>query len=273
VDDWVTVEAGPQRGQTLMRRVREELPLLSIWTGRTFQTRYRQSALDVLWSVVNPIAVLLIYGFVFTQAFSVTGDGVPYLSLAWSGLVVWTFASSTVQLAAQSMAAAADTIAKVYFSREVVPLAEVGAGAIDLGIWFVLLVGLALVQGVSIGVTAVAVVPALLLLLVWTAGASVFVGVVSVFVRDVRPTIGLLVRVGFIATPVMYPVSALPESVRWTADVNPIAVVIEAIRDALLRGTWPQWPLLLVHLVAGVVVLVASVAYTRAVEHRMVDVL
>lgn len=273
VDDWVVVEAGHQRSATLLRRVRDELPLLAIWSSRTFRTRYRQSALDVLWSVVNPIAVLLIYGFIFTQAFSVTGDGVPYLSLAWSGLVAWTFASNTVLLAAQSMGAAAETISKVYFPREVVPLSEVGAGAVDLAIWFLLLVALALVQGVSIGVTAVAVVPALLLLLVWTAAASVFAAIISVFVRDLRPTIALLVRIGFITTPVMYPEATLPESVRWTAAVNPVAVVIEAIRDALLVGVWPSWGLLSVHLVVGVVLLVASVAYTRTVEHRMVDVL
>lgn len=271
-DGWVCIEAGQRRRDPLRARVVAELPLLRLWTMRAFRTRYRQSALDVLWSVLNPVVVLAVYGLIFTAAFDVTGDGIPYLSFAWAGLVVWMFCSTALATAAPSLSTVADTIAKVYFPREVVPLAEVGAGTIDLGIALAILVALALAQGLTLSVTVVAVVPVLLVLVVWTAALSTWVAVVSVFLRDVRPTIGLLIRVGFIATPIMYPVSDLPEWAQWTASVNPIAVCIEGVRDTVLRDAWPDWPLLAVQGAVGAALLVASLAYTRAVEHRMVDV-
>jgi ABC-type polysaccharide/polyol phosphate export permease len=272
VDSWVCIEAGRRRRTSLAHRVRHELPLLRLWTVRVFRTRYRQSALDVLWSVLSPIAVLLIYGFILTAAFDVTGDGVPYWSFAWAGLVVWTFLSTTVQTAAPSITAVGDTISKIYFPREVIPLAEVGAGLIDLAIGLVLLVVLAAIQGIVPTETAIATVPVVLVLTLWTASLSILAATVSVFIRDLRPAIGLILRVGFIATPIMYPVSSLPESLQWTADVNPAAVLAEALRDCLLRGTWPDWTVLLLQGVVAGALLVAGVLYTRAIEHRMVDV-
>jgi ABC-type polysaccharide/polyol phosphate export permease len=266
------VEAGRRRRDPLRERVVAELPLLRLWIVRVFRTRYRQSALDVVWSVLNPVVVLAVYGLIFTAAFDVTGDGIPYLSFAWAGLVVWTFFSTALASAAPSISTVADTIAKVYFPREVVPLAEVGAGVIDLGISLAILVTIAVVQGTGPSITAVGVIPVLLALVAWTAALSTFAAVASVFLRDLRPTVGLLLRVGFIATPIMYPVSDLPDWARWTASVNPIAVFIEGVRDTMLRGVWPDWPLLAVQAAIGLVLLVASIAYTRSVENRMVDV-
>jgi lipopolysaccharide transport system permease protein len=271
-DDWVCIEAGAPSAVELRRRVRDELPLLRLWSYRVFHSRYRQSALDVAWSVLNPVVILAIYGFVFTTAFDVDGDGLPYLSFAWAGLVVWTFFSSSIQSAAPSITFAADTISKVYFPREVIPLAEVVAGSVDLAIGLALLVAQAQVQGLSISVHVVAIVPVVLVLVAWTAALSVVAATTSVFFRDLRPTIGLIVRAGFIATPIMYPVSLVPDSLQWTMDVNPAAVLMESVRDCVLRGTWPDWTLLGLHAATALVLLVGSIWYTRAVEHRMVDV-
>jgi len=271
-DTWICIEAGRRARSSLWSRVRSELPLLRLWALRVFRTRYRQSALDLLWSVLSPVAVLLIYGFILTAAFDVTGDGIPYLSFAWAGLVVWTFFSTTVQSASVSVTTVADTITKVYFPREVIPLAEVGAGLIDLAIGLVILVALAIAQGITFSITVVAVVPVVLVLAAWTAAVSIFVATISVFLRDLRPAIGLVLRVGFIAMPIMYPVSSLPDGFKWTADVSTITVLAEALRSCMLEGDWPDWGLLLIHgLVAGLL-LVGAVAYTRAIEHRMVDV-
>jgi ABC-type polysaccharide/polyol phosphate export permease len=111
----------------------------------------------------------------------------------------------------------------------------------------------------------------LLLLIVWTAAIGVFAGVLAAFVRDVPHLVQLIVRVGFFATPVMYDADTLPPAFEWTAVVSPLAVSIEAFRDAVLRGEVPNLPLLLVHLAVAAGLLVAAVLYTRSVEARVTD--
>ncbi|MEL7210857.1 MAG: ABC transporter permease, partial [Actinomycetota bacterium] len=134
-------------------------------------------------------------------------------------------------------------------------------------------IGVALFQGVSIQPEVLAMVPALAVLIVWTAALGVLAAAVSVFLRDVTQMVQLGLRVGFFATPVMYEPSLLPAAFKWTASVNPLAVAIEGIRDGLLCGVWPRWGLLLTHLAVGVALLAASVLYVRSVESRMTDVL
>jgi ABC-type polysaccharide/polyol phosphate export permease len=246
--------------------------LLREFTLREFRTRYRQSTLDIAWSFVTPIAVMAVYGIVLRTAFGVDGDGIPYYVFAWSGMVMWTFFAGGLGGATPSLIIASDLLAKIYFPREILPLSVVGASCIDLAIGLVTVVVLALIQGTGLGITAMASVFAVVLLLIWTSALAVLAAAVAVFVRDVNHLVQLLLRIGFFATPIMYPVSVLPEQWRWTASVNPVAVSIEALRDTLLRGEWPDWPLLAVQALVGGALLVCGVLYTRSVESRMADV-
>jgi lipopolysaccharide transport system permease protein len=253
-----------------LRRVRH---LVRTLAEREFKTRYRQSVLDVAWGFVSPIVIMAVYGVILRGAFDVEGDGLPYLSFAWTGVVVWTFFASGLGNGIPSLIHSADLVSKVYFPREAIPLAAVSAALIDFAIASITVVVLAFVQDVGPGLTAVAVVVPLAVLVLWTAAIAVVGGVVSVFVRDVNHFAQLVLRVGFFATPVMYPVSHLPSELQWIGAVNPVAVAIEAIRDTVLRGVWPDWPLLAVHGIVGLVVFVYAILYTREVEDRIVDVL
>ncbi len=256
----------------LRRRTQRVGELLRVLAVREFRTRYRQSALDVVWSFINPVVVMIVYAVILSGAFSVSGDGVPYLSFAWAGVVMWTFFSAGLAAALASLVSSGDLISKVYFPREALPLSAVAANVPDLGIGIVTVVILGLVQGVRPSVEIVAVVAPVLLVLVWTAALGVFGAAFTVFLRDTNHAVLLLLRVGFFAVPVMYPVSNLPRSLAWTASVDPVAVAIESFRDTVLRGRWPSWDLLGIQFVIGAALLVVSVLYVRSVEDRMVDV-
>jgi ABC-type polysaccharide/polyol phosphate export permease len=247
--------------------------LLRTLTPREFRIRYRASALDLGWSLITPVALLLVYGVILTGAFDVTGGCAPYLSTAWAGLVVWAFFSSAVGSSAHSLLVSSDLVSKVYFPREAIPLAEVGVSLIDLAIGLVTFVAVFLVQGVPVTHTVVAAVPAILLVVIWSAAISIFAAVLSVLVRDVGHAVGLGLRLGFFATPVMYEADALPERLGWIAVVNPVAVAIGALRDSVLCGTWPSWSLLGAQLVVGIAVLAAALWYVGRIEDRLVDVL
>ncbi len=242
------------------------------FTAREFRTRYRQSTLDIAWSFVTPLAVMGVYGLVLRSAFGVEGDGVPYYTFAWSGMVLWTFFAGGVGGAAPSLIQASDLLSKIYFPREILPLSVVGASAVDLSIGLATVVVLAVAQGVHLTVTAFAAVFSIGLLIIWTSAIAVAAAALAVFIRDVNHLVQLGLRIGFFATPIMYPVSVLPPDLRWTAAVNPVAVSIESLRDTVFRGQWPNWTLLAVQGAAGTLALVLAVAYTRSVEARMVDV-
>lgn len=247
--------------------------LLWASAAREVRSRYKQNAGKGVWMLVQPVVMVLIYGFVFTQIFDVTGQGLPYLSMAWAGLVLWQFFQHGVQMGMHSFLYESATLSKVWFPREIVPLTPGTAAFVDLGIGLVVLVAVALVQGVSIGITAVGAVAPLVVLAVWMYALALLLAPVAVFLRDVTTVVPLILRLGFFATPVMYSAAEVPDEYAWLREANPVAVAITGVRDAVLSGLWPGWKLLAVHLVAGLVLLGATFRYLRRVEDRLVDAL
>jgi lipopolysaccharide transport system permease protein len=253
-------------------RARRVAALLPILVEREIRTRYRTSLLDLGWAVITPVALMIVYGLVLTRSFNVTAECAPYLTSAWTGLVLWTAFANAVGSSASSLVTSSDLITKVYFPLEAIPLSVAGASLLDLGIGLISLVGLALVQGVAIGPTAVAAVLPVVVLVVWAAVISMVSAVLSAFVRDTVHAVNLALRLGFFASPVMYEIGFLPHAVRWTAKVNPVAASITGMRDTVLCGVWPQTALLCAHLIVGILAFGLTIVYIRAVESRVVDV-
>ncbi len=258
-------------GPGLAGRSRWTLQLVMVLAPRELRTRYRQSILDIAWALISPVAVLIVYGIVLTQSFDVTGGGVPYLSLAWTGLVLWTFFATSLGSSVSSLISSRDLVTKVSFPKEALPLSMVAASLADLAIGLVTVFILTMGQGIWPTWTTLLFPLPLLVLIAWSAAIGVFVAALAAFVRDVPHVVMLVIRVGFFASPVMYDVSTLPPAFAWTAWVSPVAVSIDAFRDCVLRGEVPDLTLLSVHFVIGVGLLVAAVLYTRSVEARITD--
>jgi lipopolysaccharide transport system permease protein len=247
-------------------------PLLRMWSVRQVQLRYRQSVLGLSWTIVQPVAIMAIYGFVLTAFLDVSGDGLPYLCMAWAGLTVWQYVAGAVQQGAVSLRNDSWIVAKVWFPREIVPLAPVLASLIDLAAAGAILFALAIVQGVGISYHAIALPAPILVLMLWVAAACVLTGTITVFFRDMATIVALGLRLAFIATPIMYTANLIPEEYRWINAANPITVVVEGVRRCVLGHTWPDWPLLAFHGTIGVVLLVMALKYLSTVERRMIDV-
>lgn len=246
--------------------------LLQILTPREFRVRYRESVLDLAWAVITPLVYLAVYGIILTQAFGAEGSCAPYLSSAWTGLVVWTFFSGALGLATGSLILAAPLTSKIYFPREAIPLADVGVNGLDFAISFVTIFIVAGLQGIAPTETVIGAIPVVLMLVVWTCAVSIFAAALAVFIRDLTQAVQLFLRAGFFATPVMYEASFLG-SLKWLAVINPVAVAIDGLRRTLLCGLWPDWRLTSIHLLIGSILLVASLFYMRKIEQRLADVL
>lgn len=264
--------SGTGRYPPARERVSRVAALLPILVKREIRTRYRTSALDLAWTIITPVTMMVVYGFILTRSFNVTSSCGPYLSSAWTGLVLWTAFATAVGTGVYSLIASSDLITKVYFPLESMPLAMVGASLIDVVVGMVTLVGLALVQGVPVGWVALTGLLPLAVLVVWSAAIAMITAVVAVFVRDAVHGVNLAIRVGFFATPVMYESSLLPAGLAWTAKANPVAASIDGMRSALLCGTLPSVKLLAAQLALGCGLFALAVLYTRSIESRVVDV-
>jgi lipopolysaccharide transport system permease protein len=261
---------GKWEHEGLLRRLHSEIPLLLAWTRKEYVSRYRQSALGLTWSVLQPMAILAGYGFVLGHVLKVSSDGLPYVAFAYAGLAPWSFLASVLGLATGALLNVSSVVGKVYFPREVVPLAHVLTFALDLAIATGLLFAIMAFDGIRFSYTMFALIPIYALLILLAADAAVFLATVTVFVRDVRYGVPLLTQLLFIGSPIMYSASLLHSG--WLRQANPVAVIVTATRDVCLKQRWPDWPLLGAHAAVALGLFVAVIAYVRSVEPRLVDV-
>jgi len=259
----------PARRSGSLRALWASRWLLVQWVRRDFTVQYRQSALGPVWAIVQPLALLLVYGIVFRQVLDVRPPRGSYPVFALCGLTPWTFVTSATNRSVQSLANAAPIIKQVSFPRSVVPLASTGVTVVDLFLGTGVLLVTQLVANGRLHLATLSLVIVYLDLVLVLAAFSVIGALVGALVRDLRFLVPLVLQVGFIATPVMYPRSLVPSRFGWVYDLNPIGQVIETVRAAVIDGQWPSPTLLAGLTLAGVVLLVGAVRYSAAIEDRL----
>jgi lipopolysaccharide transport system permease protein len=256
-----------------MVRVWDARWLLWQWIRRDFTVQYRQSLLGLAWAVGQPLLLLLFYGTVFRRVLNVTGTSGNYPVFALCGLVPWTFLASTIIRSVTSLSNAAYIIKQVYFPRSIVPLASAGVTVVDLASATLVLLVVQIASERTIHLSVLGLLPLYLSLALIMSAVAIFCAVIGALIRDVRFVIPVLIQVGFIATPVMYPRSLVPNRYGWVYDLNPVAWIIEAVRGAVILGQWPSLALIGALLLAGIALLAVAIAYSAAVEDRLPDLL
>ena len=268
------VVIGPERRWSLedLREIWAYRDLLILLVWRDIQLRYRQAVLGVAWAVIQPLTAMAIFSVVFGVLARMPSDGLPYPAFAYAGMVVWSYVAHAVTQAAQSLVSNVNLVTRTYVPRAVVPLASVVAGLPDLAIAMLLMLPLLAWYGIVPG-SAVVLLPALALLAVGIAlGLGLWLSALNVQYRDVRYVVPFLLQVWLFATPVVYPMSLVPERWRMLAAANPMAGVVEGVRSALLGTPWPH-DLVLVSAAVTVVLVVTGAMYFRQVEQRFADVI
>lgn len=248
-----------------------DLVYLLAW--RDVQVRYKQTALGVVWALLQPLVAMAIFTLFFGILIRVPSDGVPYPLFAYAGLLPWTYFANAAANSSESLVANANLISKVYFPRLVIPLAGVGSGLVDLGVGFGVLVVLLLFFGVvpTLGLLAL---PALVALAVLTAlSVGIWLSALDVQYRDVRYAIPFLIQVWMFATPVVYPASIVPEQYRALYGLNPMVGVVEGFRWALLGRAEPPGQILAVSVCAVLAILISGLFYFRRMERSFADVI
>lgn len=246
--------------------------LLFLLTLRDVKLRYKQTALGVIWAVLQPFLTMLIFTVLFGRVAKIPSDGVPYALFAYSGLLPWTFFANGITNSSNALVNNANLISKVYFSRLVMPTAAVLAGLIDLAISFVLLLVLFAYYRVAFTWNVLALPVLVLLATLLALSLGLFFSALNVKYRDVRHAMPFVVQLGMFITPIIYPLSMIPQRWRWLANLNPMAAVVEGFRAALL-GTHFNWLGLLQGAITTLALLFAGAFYFRSMEKSFADVI
>jgi lipopolysaccharide transport system permease protein len=218
-------------------------------TKRSVQQRFRGSMLGIVWAILNPICMLLVYTFVFSIVLKVQWNGqgshFVFAMNLFCGLIVYGIFSESVGAASTQIVTNPSYVKKIVFPLELLPLASMGA-AIIFNL-FSLAILLACTQffmhPLSIHLAALPVIWLPLFLL--TAGLSLLVAALGVFLRDIGQLIVIILQIVFYLCPIVYPMQRLsqlpPRVMQWYLLCNPMAVFLEESRRVILQGVWPIW--------------------------------
>jgi lipopolysaccharide transport system permease protein len=253
--------------------LRDYTDLLYTLSAHRISVRYRQTALGVVWAVLQPLLMMVIFTAVFSMLARMPSEGAPYALFAYTALLPWTFFATAFSNATASLVTNNQLITKVYFPREILPASYVITALFDFAIGFGVLVGLLVWFGVPLTVQAVHLVPVVFLLSVWAFGISLIFATLQVRWRDIGMALPLLVQLWMFASPVIYPLSAVPEAWRGWYLLNPMAGIISAFRDVLLRGAQPDPAPLAYAVLVTAGVLPLSYAAFKSAEATMADVI
>ena len=256
-----------------LRDLWEYRELLYFLTWRDIKVRYKQTALGMAWVVLQPLLLMLVFTIFFGRLVELPSDRISYPIFTYTALLPWQLFSRALNEGSMSLIAHERVITKTYFPRILLPASAVLASLIDFGIAFLVLIGFIIFYGVYPGL-AIFTLPLCVLLLVLAAfGVSLWLAAFNVMYRDVRYMLPFLTQIWMFATPIIYPVSVVPDSWRLLYSLNPMVGVDEGFRWALLGESNGMDVTigLSVFVVAGV--LGGGVLYFQSVQQTFADVI
>jgi len=267
----VTIRAADTAWSLHWRELWQHRELLFFLTWRDVKVRYKQTVLGVAWAILQPLAIALALTAFLGRVIHVPPNGLPYPVFAYSGMVIWQFFAQALIESSNSVVTNERLISKVYFPRLFVPVSAVLASLLD---FFISLLVLALflayfraAPSVTVVLFPLFVVPAVLSSL----GVGLWLSALNVKFRDVRYTVNFLVQFWFLATPIAYPASVVPERWRLLYDLNPMVGAVDGFRWALRnQGVFPAQSLVLSSAIS-LALLISGFYYFRRTEDTFAD--
>jgi lipopolysaccharide transport system permease protein len=214
--------------------------LLITLTAHRIKVRYKQSILGPAWAVIQPLAMMLIFAGVFSMIARVPSNGQPYAVFAYAGLLPWTAFASALATGSGALVSHAALVTRVYFPREILPLTYVAAALFDLAVASTVLGVLLLYYGIALTIHALWVVPIVIVLAALATAIALILAAINVRFRDVGVAMPLLLQLWMFASPVIYPLEAVPQRWRALYLLNPMAGIVDGFRKVMLEGSAPD---------------------------------
>jgi lipopolysaccharide transport system permease protein len=268
-----TVRIEPPRGwlELRLREVWDYRELLYFFVWRDVKIRYKQTAIGVVWVILQPLLTMGVFTVFFGRLAKLPSQGLPYPVFYFAALVPWMYFSYALQSATNVVVENQRVITKVYFPRLVLPFSAVLSGLVDFAIGFVVLVILTLAYGIRPTIAALWL-PLLVLVAILTAlGVGLWMSALNALYRDVRYVMPFVVQFWMFASPVAYPSALVPARWRWLYGLNPMAGVIDGFRWGLTGHGQPPGPVMLASAAMVAVVLVGGLFFFQRMEGAVAD--
>ena len=246
--------------------------LLYILAARDVKVRYKQTIFGVAWAILQPLFTMLVFSLFFGRFAGIPSDGIPYPLFAYVGLLMWGFFSSALTKSGISLVANANLITKVYFPRMIVPISAVFSGLVDFLVASVFLIILMIYFGVGLSVNILMLPFLVLLTSLLAIGLGLWMAGLNVKYRDVGQALPFLIQLGFFVSPIIYPVSIVPEKWRWVMAFNPVTGLIEGYRAAFFGKPFDWFSLAISVAITVAVLVYATFAFSR-MEDEFADVI
>ena len=246
--------------------------LLYFLTWRDVKIRYKQTAIGIVWAVLQPVLTTAVFTVLFSSFARFDTADVPYPLFALSGLTIWLFVHNAVTMASNSFVANTNLVTKVYFPRLLVPAAAVLAGLFDLFISFLILVVLMIWYGTVPGANIVFFPLFFVLALVLAASLGILFSAVNVRFRDVKFALPFILQVWMIASPIFYPASILSDRWKLVFAVNPLAGILDGLRVSLFGGAF-DWRVIAISSASLLVLAAVSLFIFKWMEDEFADLI
>ncbi len=279
-----TAAASVKRKQVTIRPSRGlfDLDLANVWAYRELwltlvlrdiQVLYKQAALGVAWAVIQPIFAVTVFTIVFGNFARIPSDGIPYPIFAFAAVLPWTYFAEATRRASTGLVDDADLIRKVYFPRLIMPLAKVTAPLLDFCIAFTVLLILMAFYGVMPTFKLLAIIPLILLASLLALSIGLWLGPINVRFRDIKHTVPFMLQIGMYASPIVYPLSQVPDEWKMVYSLNPMVGVIEGFRWAVFDRGALDLAALAISLGVILAALFSGMVFFKKMERSFADVI
>lgn len=246
--------------------------LLYYFTWRDLRVRYKQTAIGVIWVVLQPIALVAIFSLFLSQVGRFSPDEVAYPIFVFAGLVFWNYFASIINTASNSIIMNGSVLKKVYFPRLIPPLSTVAVAFVDFAMSFLVFLMMFLVFDSPLNTLGFVMLPLLILIATVAAtGMGLLFAAVNVKYRDVKHALPFIVQAMFFLTPVIYPLSAVPQQWQWILFLNPMTGVVHTAKTSFFEGTIGNFNLFIVSATISVLLLFVGFRYFMKSESKFVD--
>jgi lipopolysaccharide transport system permease protein len=243
-------------------------------TWRSLKVRYKQTLLGILWIILRPLISMVLFTIVFGNYAKIPSDNIPYPIFVFIGLTFWNFFSPSLSSSSNSLVGNANIIRKIYFPRLMIPISATLSHVVDIVPTLVILAGLLIYYKVVPTLTMILLLPYLLFVIFITAlGIGMILAPINAKYRDVRHMLPFIIRLGFFATPVIYPTSMFGGTSQIIRILNPVAEAIEVSRSGFFASKAMDWNTLILSSIIAVLLFLVGVFYFRTQEKTFVDIL
>ena len=245
--------------------------LLYFLTWRDLKVRYKQTVLGAAWAILQPVMSMVVFTIFFGRLAKMPSDGIPYPIFVYAGLLPWTFFANSISGSGTSLVGSAHLISKVYFPRLFVPTSKVMAALVDFAIAFFILLVLMAYYRVGLSPNLLLLPVVVTLTIMAAMGVGSLLAALNVTYRDFQYVIPFMVQVWMFCSPVIYPISMVPERWRWLLYLNPMAGIIDGYR-AVFLGKDIRWMDLGISAGITIGLFVLGIFYFTKVERKFADI-